>query len=133
MRIAAFAIAALATPAMAAPVILPSGVQIIDQSVGAGLLAEKGREVTVHYTGWLYIDGKRGKKFDSSRDHGQPFSFLLGGGEVIQGWDEGVAGMKVGGTRTLIIPPEAGYGAEEDPDIPANSTLIFDVQLLRVQ
>jgi FKBP-type peptidyl-prolyl cis-trans isomerase FkpA len=89
--------------------------------------------VHVHYTGWLYNDGQQGAKFDSSRDRGQPFSFPLGAGHVIKGWDEGVAGMKVGGQRTLIIPPGLGYGARGAGGvIPPNATLKFDVELLGV-
>ena len=90
--------------------------------------------VAVHYTGWLWQDGAKGKQFDSSRDRGEPFVFALGSGQVILGWDEGVAGMKVGGKRTLIIPPAAGYGeAGAGGDIPPNSTLIFEVELVAVQ
>lgn len=126
-------IALMSIAAAAAPVTLPGGTRIEDVKIGAGAPAHAGQGVTVHYTGWLYLNGKRGKKFDSSRDRGQPFSFLLGGGEAIQGWDDGVVGMKVGGRRVLIIPPAAGYGAEADDDIPANSWLIFDVELLGIQ
>lgn len=133
MLFAPVAAIVMSAPALAAPVTLPGGTHVIDVVIGKGAVATPGDTVTVHYTGWLYIAGKRGPKFDSSRDHGAPFSFALGAGEVIKGWDEGVAGMKVGGKRTLIIPPSAGYGAEDDPDIPANSTLIFDVELMRVQ
>ena len=89
---------------------------------------------TVHYTGWLSKDGAKGAKFDSSVDRGQPFDFTLGAHQVIAGWDEGVAGMKVGGQRTLIIPPELGYGSRGAGGvIPPNATLIFDVELLKVQ
>jgi peptidylprolyl isomerase len=87
----------------------------------------------MHYTGWLYQNGKKGAKFDSSRDRGKPFEFPLGRGAVIKGWDEGVASMKVGGKRTLIIPPDLGYGAMGTSGIPAHSTLIFDVELLAVK
>lgn len=111
--------------------------QKIDTQVGTGREAEPGFNVTVHYTGWLYDpsakDGK-GKKFDSSLDRGQPFNFFLGGGQVIQGWDEGFAGMKIGGKRTLIIPSEMGYGARgAGGAIPPNANLIFDVELLNVK
>jgi FKBP-type peptidyl-prolyl cis-trans isomerase FkpA len=104
-----------------------SGLQYWDIVVGTGATAVAGKTVTVHYTGWL----TDGKKFDSSVDHGQPFSFPLGGGRVIKGWDEGVAGMKVGGKRQLRVPPELGYGARGAGGvIPPNATLIFDVELL---
>jgi FKBP-type peptidyl-prolyl cis-trans isomerase FkpA len=109
----------------------------IDQTVGSGREAEAGFNVTVHYTGWLYDPSKadgHGQKFDSSVDRGEPFIFFLGGQQVIQGWDEGVVGMKVGGKRTLIIPPEMGYGAYGAGGvIPPNATLIFDVELLGVK
>ena len=108
-----------------------------DEAVGSGNEAVSGRQVTVHYTGWLYDDGrddKKGRKFDSSRDRNDPFSFRLGGGQVIRGWDEGVAGMKVGGRRTLTIPPAYGYGAQGAGGvIPPNATLVFDVELLDVR
>lgn len=111
--------------------------QKIDTLQGAGREAEPGFNVTVHYTGWLYdasAEDKKGKKFDSSVDRKQPFNFYLGGGEVIQGWDEGFAGMKVGGKRTLIIPPDMGYGLRGAGGvIPPNATLIFDVELLDVK
>lgn len=110
-----------------------SGLQYHDSAIGDGAKAETGRQVTVHYTGWLYNDGKQGAKFDSSKDRGDPFAFALGAGMVIRGWDEGVAGMQVGGSRTLIIPPELGYGARGAGGvIPANATLKFDVELLGV-
>ena len=109
----------------------------IDVLVGTGADATPGSNVSVHYTGWLYdpsAPNNKGKKFDSSLDRGQPFSFPLGGGRVIRGWDEGVAGMKVGGKRTLIIPPEMGYGANGAGGvIPPNATLLFDVELLGVK
>lgn len=108
-----------------------------DITVGEGREAEAGFNVTVHYTGWLYdpktSDGK-GKKFDSSLDRREPFIFFLGGGQVIQGWDQGVVGMKVGGKRTLIIPPEMGYGSYGAGGvIPPNATLIFEVELLNIK
>jgi len=109
----------------------PSGLQYEDTVVGKGAEATKGQDVTVHYTGWLYKDGQQGAKFDSSRDRRDPFVFPLGAGMVIKGWDEGVAGMKVGGQRTLIIPAELGYGARGAGGvIPPNATLKFDVELL---
>lgn len=108
-----------------------------DETTGSGHEAVAGRNVTVHYTGWLYDQGRadhKGTKFDSSRDRGEPFSFRLGAGRVIRGWDEGVAGMKVGGRRTLTIPPDYGYGAQGAPGaIPPNATLVFDVELLDVR
>ena len=110
---------------------------IEDVVVGQGDTASSGQRVTVHYTGWLYdpkAADKHGKKFDSSKDHGEPFSFKLGGGQVIRGWDQGVAGMKVGGTRTLVIPSELGYGQRgAGGAIPPNATLLFDVELLEVK
>lgn len=110
-----------------------SGLQIEDLHIGAGAIAKAGHKVTVHYTGWLYQDGVTGQKFDSSKDRGMPFSFHLGAGQVIAGWDEGVQGMAVGGTRQLTIPPEMGYGAQGAGDvIPPNATLLFEVELLGV-
>jgi FKBP-type peptidyl-prolyl cis-trans isomerase len=110
-----------------------SGLTYTDQVEGTGAQATSGMTVEVHYTGWLYVDGKRGSKFDSSVGRG-PFRFGLGGGQVIKGWDEGVAGMKIGGKRELIIPPQLGYGARAIPGvIPANSTLCFEVELLSVK
>ncbi len=111
--------------------------QKIDTTVGDGAIAEAGQTVSVHYTGWLYepdADDNRGTKFDSSVDRGQPFEFPLGGGRVIKGWDQGVAGMQVGGKRTLIIPAEMGYGARGAGNtIPPNATLLFDVELLGIK
>lgn len=110
-----------------------SGLQYEDTIVGAGAEARAGQKVSVHYTGWLYNDGTKGAKFDSSKDRGDPFGFGLGGGQVIKGWDEGVQGMKVGGTRTLVIPPQLGYGARGAGGvIPPNATLMFEVELLGV-
>jgi FKBP-type peptidyl-prolyl cis-trans isomerase len=109
----------------------------IDVKQGAGAEAMAGQDVSVHYTGWLYDEAApehKGKKFDSSRDRGDPFTFPLGGGRVIKGWDQGVAGMKIGGQRTLIIPAEMGYGARGAGGvIPPNATLVFDVELLGVR
>ena len=110
-----------------------SGLQYEDTQVGSGATATKGNSVTVHYTGWIYNNGTQGDKFDSSKDRGDPFVFSLGAGMVIRGWDEGVAGMQVGGARTLIIPPDLGYGARGAGGvIPPNATLKFDVELLDV-
>ncbi len=109
----------------------PSGLQYEDTVVGTGAQAQAGRNVTVHYTGWLYENGAQGAKFDSSKDRGEPFIFPLGAGMVIKGWDEGVQGMKEGGKRTLIIPANLGYGARGAGGvIPPNATLKFDVELL---
>lgn len=121
----------LATPpADAKPVTTPSGLEYIDLVPGTGPVAQPGQTATVHYTGWL-LDGK---KFDSSRDRGQPFSFPLGGGQVIKGWDEGVVNMRVGGQRRLIVPPELGYGPKGAGGvIPPCATLVFDVELLGVK
>jgi len=111
----------------------PSGLQYEDTVVGQGEVAQAGRRVTVHYTGWLYKDGEAGAKFDSSKDRGQPFVFPLGAGHVIKGWDEGVQGMAVGGTRRLVIPAELGYGVRGAGGvIPPNATLLFEVELLAV-
>jgi FKBP-type peptidyl-prolyl cis-trans isomerase FkpA len=112
----------------------PSGLQYEDVVAGDGASAAAGQDVRVHYTGWLYQDGVAGRKFDSSKDRGQPFEFSLGAGMVIRGWDEGVAGMQVGGTRRLVIPPELGYGARGAGGvIPPNATLLFEVELLGVE
>ncbi|MEJ6002887.1 FKBP-type peptidyl-prolyl cis-trans isomerase [Paucibacter sp. AS307] len=110
-----------------------SGLQFQDVTLGEGAEAKSGQRVTVHYTGWLYKNGLRGKKFDSSKDRGDPFRFHLDQGQVIRGWDEGVQGMKVGGTRMLVIPAELGYGARGAGGvIPPNATLLFEVELLAV-
>ena len=112
----------------------PSGLTITDTVVGTGAEAKPGNTCVMHYTGWLYNDGAKGKKFDSSVDRGEPFEFPVGMGRVIKGWDEGVASMKVGGKRTLIIRPDLGYGARGAGGvIPPNATLIFDVELLDVK
>ena len=113
-----------------------SGLQYEDTTVGSGATAHAGAEVTVHYTGWLHDPGapdQRGRKFDSSKDRRDPFRFDLGAGMVIRGWDEGVQGMQVGGTRVLVIPPDLGYGARGAGGvIPPNATLVFEVELLAV-
>jgi FKBP-type peptidyl-prolyl cis-trans isomerase len=114
-----------------------TSLQITDATVGSGAEAKAGHTVTVHYTGWLYdpkAADRHGKKFDSSKDHGEPFEFKLGAGMVIRGWDQGVAGMKVGGKRTLVIPSELGYGSRgAGGAIPPNATLVFDVELLGIR
>lgn len=106
----------------------PSGLKYVDLVEGTGASADQGQTVYVHYTGTL----EDGTKFDSSRDRNRPFSFKLGAGQVIKGWDEGIASMKVGGRRQLVIPPELGYGARGIGPIPPNSTLLFDVELLKI-
>jgi FKBP-type peptidyl-prolyl cis-trans isomerase FkpA len=133
------ALAAIAACAPAAPP--PSGsvveLQRIDQVQGDGQTATSGSDVTVHYTGWLYDQNapqQRGRKFDSSVDRGEPFTFLLGAGRVIRGWDDGVAGMKVGGRRLLLIPSDYGYGSEGAGGvIPPGASLVFEVELLAVK
>ena len=111
-----------------------SGLQITDSKVGSGATPKTGQTCIMHYTGWLYDNGAKGAKFDSSLDRGEPFEFQIGMGQVIKGWDEGVATMKVGGKRTLIVPPQLGYGARGAGGvIPPNATLIFDVELLGVK
>ncbi|RNJ48348.1 FKBP-type peptidyl-prolyl cis-trans isomerase [Methylocystis hirsuta] len=111
-----------------------TGLQYKDTKVGTGATPKIGQTAVVHYTGWLYNNGEKGKKFDSSRDRGEPFAFPLGQGQVIKGWDEGVETMKVGGKRTLVIPPELGYGARGAGGvIPPNAWLIFDVDLVGVK
>ena len=117
-------------PVSAQPTVTASGLQIIDVEVGTGDEAQNGQTVSAHYTGWL----ADGTKFDSSVDRGQPITFILGSGQLIPGFDEGVVGMKVGGTRRLIIPPDLAYGAEgRPPVIPANAELTFDIQLVSLQ
>ncbi len=120
-----------------APTMTLNGMTLIDTQLGTGAVARAGNTVVVHYTGWLYDPTAaefKGQKFDSSVDRGEPFSFPLGAGRVIRGWDEGVAGMKVGAKRTLLIPPELGYGNRgAGRVIPPNATLIFDVELLEVR
>ncbi len=130
----AFAAVPTAAKAEEATVTTPSGLKYTDAKVGTGATPKQGQTCVMHYTGWLYVDGAKGKKFDSSVDRGRPFEFPLGVQRVIAGWDEGVATMKVGGKRTLIIPPELGYGARGAGGvIPPNATLIFDVELLDVK
>lgn len=120
----------LAGPVLAADP-APPQVAITEVAQGKGEPAVTGQIVTVHYTGWLWVNGKKGAKFDSSRDAGEPFRFTLGAGEVIPGWDQGVAGMRPGGKRTLLIPPQLGYGERGAGGvIPPGATLLFDVELL---
>ena len=123
------------TTASAQPVMTtPSGLKIIDIKVGTGAMPKTGQTVVVNYTGWLYENGKKGKKFDSSVDRNEPFEFPIGRGQVIAGWDQGVATMRVGGKRTLIIPPNLAYGSRGAGGvIPPNATLIFDVDLLSIK
>jgi peptidylprolyl isomerase len=127
--------ASAATAEMAAKTVTTaSGLQISDSKVGTGATPKTGQTCVMHYTGWLYENGQKGKKFDSSVDRGEPFEFPIGQKRVIAGWDEGVATMKVGGKRTLVIPPALGYGARGAGGvIPPNATLIFDVELLDVK
>jgi peptidylprolyl isomerase len=125
---------AIAEPQGSTMTTTPSGLQIEDTVVGSGASPQMGQTCVMHYTGWLYKDGEKGNKFDSSLDRGQPFEFPIGTGRVIKGWDEGVASMKVGGKRTLIIPAALGYGARGAGGvIPPNATLIFDVELLDIK
>jgi peptidylprolyl isomerase len=135
LSVAATGVIAMSEAADAQPVTTtPSGLKIIDIKVGAGPAPKPGQTCVMHYTGWLYENDKKGAKFDSSLDRNQPFSFPIGQHQVIAGWDEGVATMKVGGKRRLIIPPELGYGARGAGGvIPPNATLIFDVELLGVK
>jgi len=133
LPVAALMMMAVSAAASAAPAgysALPDGVLVHDDVVGTGPTAQPGQTVVVNYTGWLYQNGEKGQKFDSSYDRNQPFSFVLGNGQVIAGWDAGVAGMKVGGERTLIIPPDQGYGDQGAGGvIPPGATLMFDVKL----
>lgn len=111
-----------------------TGLSFEDTRAGTGATPRSGQTCIMHYTGWLYENGTKGAKFDSSKDRGQPFSFPLGVGRVIKGWDEGVASMQVGGARTLVIPPDLGYGARGAGGvIPPNATLLFEVELLDVR
>jgi peptidylprolyl isomerase len=136
---AALALAAAAVPSASRAqtgkiMTTSSGLQITEIKAGTGASPRTGQTCVMHYTGWLYENGQKGKKFDSSVDRGEPFEFPIGTGRVIKGWDEGVASMKVGGKRTLIIPPSLGYGARGAGGvIPANATLIFEVELLDVK
>jgi len=140
---AAAALAALAlagcakSPTEVAALSTPQEPFMTEIKTGTGAAVAKGQTAVVHYTGWLYSEGapeKKGKKFDSSRDRNEPFSFPLGAGMVIQGWDEGVVGMQVGGQRRLVIPPEKGYGASGAGGvIPPNATLVFDVELVGIE
>jgi FKBP-type peptidyl-prolyl cis-trans isomerase len=141
IRFAVFAAAMGLCAALAAPAVaqegktteLPDGLKYTDTKLGDGAAAEKGYIVSVNYTGWLYKNGQKGAQFDSSLKTGKPFTFTLGKHQVIDGWDEGLAGMKIGGKRTLIIPPALAYGASGSGGvIPPNATLIFDVELVNV-
>lgn len=127
--------ASLAKAESAAPgATSPSGLKFTDTKVGTGATPQIGQTCVVHYTGWLYQNGAKGKKFDSSLDRGQPFEFRIGAHQVIAGWDQGVATMKVGGKRTLVIPPELGYGARGAGGvIPPNATLLFEVELVDIK
>lgn len=128
-------VATLPFTALAQEQVTASGLRYTEIKAGNGETARRGQTAVVHYTGWLMEGGQKGRKFDSSRDRGQPFAFPLGAGRVIKGWDEGVAGMKTGGQRTLVIPPQLGYGAAGAGGgvIPPNATLIFDVELLELK
>ena len=143
IRTAGAAVAAAVAPPVAVrpasaqtagkPMTTASGLQIIDSMVGTGATPKSGQTCVMHYTGWLYENGQKGKKFDSSVDRNEPFEFKIGQRQVIAGWDEGVGSMKVGGKRTLIIPPALGYGARGAGGvIPPNATLMFEVELLDV-
>lgn len=128
----------LAAPMLTQAAAPADALKVIERKMGTGATATSGKSVSVHYTGWLYAPtapDQKGKKFDSSRDRAEAFSFPLGAGRVIQGWDQGVAGMKVGGSRTLIIPAALAYGSRSVGNglIPANSTLLFDVELVDVK
>ncbi|MDO9413132.1 MAG: FKBP-type peptidyl-prolyl cis-trans isomerase [Pseudolabrys sp.] len=132
--IAASSFPALAQTTAQKTMTTASGLQITDTVEGTGATPKTGQTCVMHYTGWLYTNGIKGKKFDSSVDRGEPFEFPIGRGRVIKGWDEGVATMKVGGKRTLIIPPALGYGATGAGGvIPPNAVLMFDVELLGVK
>ena len=131
LTLGAFAIPTTPTSAQGKTMTTASGLQITDSKVGSGAQPKTGQICVMHYTGWLYDNGAKGAKFDSSLDRGEPFEFQIGMGQVIKGWDEGVATMKVGGKRTLLIPAELGYGSRGAGGvIPPNATLVFDVELL---
>lgn len=111
-----------------------TGLQIIDNRVGVGPSPKTGQKCVIHYTGWLYVNGTKDRKFDSSHERGKPYEFIIGKGQVIKGWDEGIATMKVGGNRTLIVPPDLGYGATGlSGKVPPNAWLAFDIDLVAVQ
>ncbi len=130
---AALAAGLMLAGAVGVPVVLPEGTRATDTVDGTGEVAEPGRMVAVHYTGWVWSQSMKGNQFDSSVGR-QPFIFVLGTGEVIAGWDEGVVGMRVGGKRTLIVPATAGYGERgAGPDIPPGATLMFEIELLGVR
>ncbi len=129
MRLAVRFVSLLVLVVLAAAPARADGLKIEDLKTGTGAEASPGHTVSVHYTGWL----TDGRKFDSSRDRGRPFSFLLGAGHVIKGWDQGVAGMRVGGVRRLTIPPDLAYGQRAVGPIPAGATLVFEIELLDVQ
>ena len=131
VTLGAFAVPTTSASAQEKTMTTASGLQITDTKVGSGASPKTGQICVMHYTGWLYENGAKGAKFDSSLDRGAPFEFQIGMGQVIKGWDEGVASMKVGGKRTLIIPPQLGYGARGAGGvIPPNATLVFEVELL---
>lgn len=136
IRIALAALALVVAAPLAAQTVTVTagGTRITETRPGTGATAEAGKLAAVHYTGWLYVDGMKGKKFDSSLDSGRPFIFRVGTGDVIPGWDEGVLGMKVGARRTLIVPPQAGYGdSGAGETIPPGATLIFEIELIAVE
>jgi FKBP-type peptidyl-prolyl cis-trans isomerase FkpA len=138
---AALALASVTASAQTGAAATPASAEVkelkkIDRKVGEGKVAEKGKAVSVHYTGWLYDPAapeQKGRKFDSSLDRGLPFGFILGAGRVIKGWEQGVEGMKEGGKRTLVVPASLGYGEKGAGDvIPPGATLLFDVELLKI-
>ncbi len=142
MRITAVRLLVLVLPMLVSPVFgadekvvtTPSGLRYVDTKIGTGPSPQRGQKCRMHYTGWLYENGQKGKKFDSNNSIIRPFEFPIGEGRVIPGWDEGVASMKVGGKRMLLVPPELGYGAQGAGGvIPPNATLLFEVELLGVK